>query len=351
MCVYALKEIIDYYQQLNTPVFVCFLDLKSAFDRVSYNELFCKLLERNVPLYLVKLLNMWYTSQNLFVGWGKCCSRGFKMTNGIRQGSLISPYLFNVYMDELNRRLCGMKVGCRIAGQSTNNLAYADDLVILAPTGRALNALLKVCETYAAENYIIFNATKSVCMLITPRDEHKFVRPNIYLCGEMLEFVNKHKYLGNIITSNLSDEEDIQREMRSMYSRGNLLLRKFSFCSEEIKITLFRTYCYSLYGCCLWARYRVAKIQRMKICYNNIFRKLFRIPPFVSPRCKFVEYEVLSYGENIRKRTHSMLTRLQSSQNCIIKTLMTCDSFANSRILARYREHLFTSTPNVIFPV
>ena len=103
MCVHALKEVIDYYQQLNTPVSVCFLDLKCAFDRVSYNELFCKLLERNVPLYLVKLLQMWYTLQNLFVGWGKFSSKGFKMTNGMRQGYLISPYLFNVYMDELNR--------------------------------------------------------------------------------------------------------------------------------------------------------------------------------------------------------------------------------------------------------
>ena len=119
-----------------------------------------------------------------------------------------------------------MKIGCRIAGQATNNLAYAGDIAKLAPTRRALNALLKVCETFAAENYIIFNATKYVCMLITPRDEHKFIRPNTYLCGEMLEFVNKHKFLGNIITSNISDEEDIQREIRIMYSRGNLLLRK-----------------------------------------------------------------------------------------------------------------------------
>ena len=116
---------------------------------------------------------------------------------------LISPYLFNVYMYELNLRLCEWKVGWHKAGQATNNLVYADDLTILSPTGRAVNVLFKVCEIYIA---------KSVCMLITPRDEHKFVRPNIYLSGEMLEIVDKYKKLGHLVTSKRCPEEDNPRK-------------------------------------------------------------------------------------------------------------------------------------------
>ena len=89
----------------------------------------------------------------------------------------------------------------------------------------------------------------------------------------------------------------------------------------------------------------------MKNSYKIIFRKLFRIPPFVNPKSYFVELNILSYDEIIRKRMHSLLTRLQSSQNCIIKRSMTCESIANSWILARYKELLFPCPPDAVFPV
>ena len=95
-CIYALKETINYYYSLNTPVFACFLDIKSAYDRVSHNILFLKLVKRGVPRYMLVLLRYWYTSQRLFVEWGTARSSGFAMTNGIRQRSGMSPYLFIV---------------------------------------------------------------------------------------------------------------------------------------------------------------------------------------------------------------------------------------------------------------
>ena len=65
LCIFAIKEVIQYYNQLNTPVFVCFIDIKSAFDRISYWKLFSKLLNRGVPLYLVEFLEYWYSEQLL----------------------------------------------------------------------------------------------------------------------------------------------------------------------------------------------------------------------------------------------------------------------------------------------
>ena len=135
-----------------------------------------------------------------------------------------------------------------------------------------------------------------------------------------------------------------------MYCRGNLLLRKLSFCSDEIKVSLFCAYCYSTYGYCLWAKYRVAMIQRIKVCYNTIFRSFFGIPPFISPRSKFVELYIMSYGENIRQRMHSMLLRLQSSKNSLIRALTNSDAYVKSLVLARYREQLFTCPPASVFP-
>ena len=83
MCVYALKEVINYYRKLQSPVFVCFLDLNSAFDRVSYRRPIRNLIDRRVPLYLVQTLKHWYESQLLYVGWGSCRSLPFGMGNGL----------------------------------------------------------------------------------------------------------------------------------------------------------------------------------------------------------------------------------------------------------------------------
>ena len=148
MCVYALKKVINYYRKLNSPVFVCFLDLKSAFDRVSYKRLFTKLLDRRVPRYLVRLLNFWYETQILYVGWGSCRSSPLGMGNRIRQGSLIGPYLFNVYVDDLNLRLNAAKTGCQLAGKPANNFAYADELAILAPTLVEMRFMVQVSTIF-----------------------------------------------------------------------------------------------------------------------------------------------------------------------------------------------------------
>ena len=74
------------------------------------------------------------------------------MGNGIGQVSLVSPYLFNVYVDQLNVRLNERNLGCQVVATPTNNFAYADEIALLAPTSRSLNSLLNVSEVFAKEN-------------------------------------------------------------------------------------------------------------------------------------------------------------------------------------------------------
>ena len=66
------------------------------------------------------------------------------MKNGIRQSSLMSPYIFDVYVDDLNVRLSAAKVGCKIANQTANNFSYVDDMALVAPSAMAINELLKI---------------------------------------------------------------------------------------------------------------------------------------------------------------------------------------------------------------
>ena len=77
MAIYALKEISDYFLRNDSPVFICFLDARKAFDRVNHWTLFDKLLDKGMDSNLVKLLSSWYRSQRFHVRWGKALSDGF----------------------------------------------------------------------------------------------------------------------------------------------------------------------------------------------------------------------------------------------------------------------------------
>ena len=75
-------------------------------------------------------------------------SYGFNDTNGIRQGGILSPYLFCIYVDDVSKRLNTVNAGCVIGSSLINHLMYADDLVLLSPSVRGLSFLLSTCSQY-----------------------------------------------------------------------------------------------------------------------------------------------------------------------------------------------------------
>ena len=93
-------------------MYCAFLDASKAFDQVNHYMLFKKLIERNMPICFVRILYYWYSKQNMKVKWGNCLSSPFSVSNGVRQGGVLSPYLFALYIDDLSVKLNCVKAGC-----------------------------------------------------------------------------------------------------------------------------------------------------------------------------------------------------------------------------------------------
>ena len=321
-----------------------FLDASKAFDRVCHDTLFLRLLEHGIPSSVVRILQFWYSNQTMFVSWNGVTSYGFSTGNGVRQGGILSPALFSVYVDFLSYHLNKVDVGCYLNTVVINHLIYADDLCIISPSLTGFRKLIDVCESIGSFLSINFNTDKSVCMRFTPRHYRNLPFHDVNLNGRSLAFVDSFKYLGHIISSDLSDALDIEKTKRAIYARGNSLVRRFHSCSEEVKVLLFRTYMTPLYCSHVWAKYTQVNFQSVKTAYNCIFRKFFGIPRTVSARMNFVRLRLPTIEEIIRKNTCSLFTRFSISSNKISKDVNHCISnitFIGSTYHARFHSSCF----------
>ena len=126
----------------------------------------------------------WYTTQKACVRWGSAVSDSFFVTNGVRQGGILSPLLFNVYMDGLSSSLSNTPTGCSIGGVMVNHIMYADDLVLIR--------LLDICAVCGQTHDILFNDDKTVCMYMPAKSSFYINTPAVFLNGRRLSFTSKN---------------------------------------------------------------------------------------------------------------------------------------------------------------
>jgi hypothetical protein len=81
--------------------------------------------------------------------------------SGVKQGGIMSPQLYNVYVDELMSRLLGAKLGCMIGDFVYSAVFYADDIVLLSSSRMKMQRMIDICYEYGLQYGITFNAKKS----------------------------------------------------------------------------------------------------------------------------------------------------------------------------------------------
>ena len=153
----------------------------------------------------------------VYIQWGSLISAPFNVTNGVRQGGIMSPVLFNVYIDDLSRTLYSMPFGCYINNTCVNHLVYADDMVLLAPSPRALQGLIDTAAKYFVDNGLMINRKKTKCMVIVPMCNKEIHISSFYVHGTIIRRVRHKNYLGYIISDDLNDNQAIIKEKKKRY--------------------------------------------------------------------------------------------------------------------------------------
>jgi hypothetical protein len=316
-CSFVVEEVIRYYNNNDTPVYCVMLDASKAFDCVQFIKLFRILLSKGMCPLMSRLLATLYTSQKMCVRWSGYTSETFDVTNGVKQGGVLSPILFNLYIGELLDNLSKSKVGCHIGHIFFGAFAYADDVIILAPSLLALRRLLKICDEYSIEFKVKFNATKSKLLVFGVQNVTGI---QVFFNNVILKPSESELHLG-IPIGPAASQARIESCVNDLYKKTNILLAQFKHASALVKYALFKTYCTSMYGCPMWDLSRPL-VERVYVAWRKCVRRTLGI----SQR---THNDLIPYILNdtnvqtvIEKRLLNFLYSMNASNNYFVKICM-----------------------------
>jgi hypothetical protein len=225
---FTIRQLMSRCVEFGQPLFMAFVDLRKAYDSVPRESLWRILHVYGVHKKLIELLEDLHTGTQAAVRMGGQMSEWFDVLGGVRQGCVIAPLLFNIYMDFVVKQAlaqmpegCGVKLAYRADGklqsidrskgasmQLVSILLYADDLVLLSSDREELVAMLKAMDKVSAGLGLRINASKTEIMSI-PRqakgDEQdqqgEMSNEGVEISEGWVKVVSKFKYLGSMLVN------------------------------------------------------------------------------------------------------------------------------------------------------
>lgn len=327
MCTWTAIETITYFQRNGSSVYSCLMDMSKAFDNVKHSVLFKKLLDQGLPSIIVRYILVTYKHQKANVRWNGEISEFFKVTNGVKQGAILSAILYCVYTNELFQELRQKRVGCTINQIYLGCLGYADDLLLLSPTIDGLQYMLNVCESYAERHNLTFSThpdpkkSKTKCIPFTLK---KSILPKLKLSGNELPWVEGGKHLG-IKIQNKRDNilgQDIKEKRAQFIQRTNEILQEFFFASPATKLLINRLYNSHFTGSVIWDLWST-EANMVYNSWSTSIRKIFGLDRathryLIEPVSKSVHLKT-----NLLIRFQKFTTSLRNSNKEVVKSLYT----------------------------
>jgi hypothetical protein len=161
----VIHDCAAYFQEKGSPMYLCSLDAEKCFDSIWHDALLYKLYPVLEPCKWL-FMSKWYKSSHAIVRWNGQCSFKFQMQRGMRQGSVLSPTLFNIFLDELLVKLQDTPHGVRVNDVLLNSVAYADDVTVFSSSVSGLQKLIDTCYSYAKQYRFTFGQKKSKCLVL-----------------------------------------------------------------------------------------------------------------------------------------------------------------------------------------
>ena len=265
-----------YCHQENRKIFSCFVDFSKAFDTIPRDLLFEKLLKYGINGKFFNNIKTMYTNDNCCIKVGNKLTESFLANQGVKQGCILSPLLFNIFIADIVERF--ETENCRpIKIDESRNLScllWADDIILLSHSEEGLRNMLSALDSYVNENGMSINTKKTQCMIFNKTG--KFIRRSYPMKNGIIETTKSYKYLGFVLTpsggiiSGLKDLRD--RAQRAYYKLKHKLGLHFRLYPSTT-ISLFESlikpillYSSDFWGCLKMPKNNPLEIMYMKFC-------------------------------------------------------------------------------------
>ena len=327
LCSFIVLETIQYYKSRGSNVYMLSLDCTKAFDKIQLSKLFKTLIDKEICPLIIRFIMNTYIMSTAMVKWNKSISDPFGINNGVKQGAVLSAPLFALYIDPLLHRLRNKKQGCFIGNMCANAFAYADDIVLLTPTCKALRNLITICESFAYEYLLNFNPDKSKLLIFSSLD-HNFQNINIFVCNHKIENVTSEKHLGHVFQTG-NTLINIDSIIKDVYVRTNIIINKFRPISWQAKVELFQSQCSSLYGCQLW-QLDDPKISELYTGWRVCCRKILGLPSHTRSYLLHNVMEMMPIDQIVMDRILGFFIKGINHDNAIMSNFFKNSLLSNS---------------------
>ena len=188
----------EYCHKKGLKLYGCFVDFSKAFDSIPRDKLFQKILDIGITGKFYNLIKYIYEGDQLCIKINDTITPAIKTMMGVRQGCVLSPLLFNIFMADFPPSL-SQDIGVQLTDSTRINcILWADDIILLSETENGLNKLLSELNVYSDLNRLTVNTEKTKCMIFNKTG--RLIRRDFFLGTSRLENVRSYKYLGLIIT-------------------------------------------------------------------------------------------------------------------------------------------------------
>lgn len=252
--IFTMKSIVDTYKCNKKKVFAAFIDLKKAFDTVWRDGLFYKLQKNNIPAQIFKIIYSMYRDPCCKIKFKQGLSRSFISKCGVKQGDILSPILFNLYINDLVTKLNKTQVDpIKIGNASVSSLLYADDIILLSNTESGLQKSLDLLSDFCSSWKLEVNNQKSKVIIFNSNG--KTYLNSFKINGTVIETVKSYCYLGITLkyTGNINISAKLLMEKgRKAWFKIKKTLGLDNPCKllEKLFDTLISPII--LYGCEIW---------------------------------------------------------------------------------------------------
>ena len=271
-----LELIIEKNREYGRDIYLCFIDYSKAFDMVSHELLWMTMERMGFSSHIIDLIKTLYNKQKAAVRTAHGLTDWFDIEQGVCQGCILSPHLFNIYSEQIMRNaLEDFTGGVRIGGRVITNLRYADDVVLIAGGMEELQELVHRVNKASVQFGFSLNASKTkdmkICRKPNYEEELNFITVNNKRIDNVKEFI----YLGTLITNNCDDTKEIRR--RLCIAKNAVISLTQIWKDKGILIGILKSFVFSIasYGpeCWVLKKSDEKKIEAFELwCYHQVLR-------------------------------------------------------------------------------